>query len=124
MNWPDNLEEIECVGFSAGFLVAIIDAWDNHCVNILPGGIRRTSTDFSWEFDHAHFRYRIDCDQGSEIREDGRLWSITTPYRIERIAKLAFDENGRLDVIEHYPIVSPMIVQPKPPAYQGVWGSF
>lgn len=124
MNWPQDLEDIECVGFTPSFLHILIRAWDHHDVNILPGAIRRTSTDLSWGFDHATFRYRIDCDQGSEIREDGRLWSITTPYRIERIAKLAFDENGHLDVIEHYPIVSPMIVQPKPPAYQGVWGSF
>jgi hypothetical protein len=93
-------------------------------VNIVPGVIRRTSTDLSWEFDHFQFRYRIDCEEGSEIREDGRLWSITTPYRIERIAKLNFNENGYVDVVEHYPIVEPMILPPKPPAYQGVWGSF
>ncbi len=124
MNWPDNLEDIECVGFSTGSLKTLIHAWDNHAVNILPGAIRRTSTDLSWEFDHFQFRYRIDCEESSEIRDDGRLWSITTPYRIERIAKLSFDENGYVDVVEHYPIVEPMIIQPKPPAYEGVWGSF
>jgi hypothetical protein len=124
MNWPDNFEDIECVGFSESFLHILIRAWDRHEVNILPGAIRRTSTDLSWEFDFFHFRYRIDCEEGSEIRDDGRLWSITTPYRIERIAKLSHDKNGYLDVIEHYPIASPMIVQPKPPAYAGVWGSF
>lgn len=124
MNWPEDIEDIECLGFSSSFLHILVRAWDNHEVNILPGGIRRTSTDFSWEFDHFQFRYRIDCEQGSEIREDGRLWSVTTPYRIERVAKLTHDENGYVDVIEHYPIVEPMIVQLKPPAYQGVWGSF
>jgi hypothetical protein len=124
MNWPDNLEDIECVGFSESLLYVLANAWDQHKVNILPGAIRRTSTDISWEFDYANFRYQIDCEESSEIRDDGRLWSITTPYRIERIAKLAYDKNGYVDVIEHYPIVEPMIVQPKPPAYPGVWGSF
>ena len=125
MNWPDNLEDIECVGFTSSFLHILVRAWDRQEVSILPGAIRRTSTDFSWEFDYTFFRYRIDCDQGSEIREDGRYWSVTTPYRVERIAKLGFDEDGYMDVIEQYPIVEPLQLKPTPEsAYRGAWGSF
>jgi hypothetical protein len=124
MNWPDNLEDIECVGFSESLLCVLIQAWDSHEVDIVPGAIRRTSTDLSWEFDYGKFRYRIDCEEGSEIRDDGRLWSITTPYRIERVGKTAVAGNGDRIVVEKYPITKPMIVQPKPPAYAGVWGSF
>lgn len=125
MNWPDNLEDIECVGFPSKMLEILIKAWDNHSVEVLVGVIRRTSTDLSWEFDYGHFRYRIDCEQGSEMREGRRYWSVHTPYRIERTAKLGYDINGQWCEMEVYPIVEPLQVKPThQPAYQGVWSSF
>lgn len=123
MNWPDDLEDIECVGFNSALLPILAEAWENGHVNRHVGAVRRSSTDLSWTFDYLGFQYQIDCEEGSEMREDGRYWSITTPYRLSKIGKLGLNDDGDEFLIEKYPLV--ITLNHKQEArYQQAWGSF
>lgn len=123
MNWPDNLEDIECVGFSEALLPILAEAWENGHVERQVGGIRYTSTSISWTFDYLGFRYQIDCEERTDQRADGSFWWVSTPFRLTKIAKLNIDDDGYQVVIEEYPLV--VTLTPKQKArYQQAWGSF
>lgn len=104
MKWPDNLEEIECVGLSRYHLLEIIKAWDGPLVEMDVGGFRHSVTEISWTFVFYGAHYRIDCKESSEMQSDGRFWWITRPYRLVMIKP------------------SPRLVPEL--AYQSAWGSF
>lgn len=115
MNWPENYENIECVGFSASLLSTLAEAWDNKHVSVLANHRGRMGDTIWWTFDYLDFRYRIDC-LDETVTKNGGAWSIYTPWRIERIAKVISGS-----VVENYPITNPKGL---PPRYEGVWGSF
>ena len=106
--WPEDISEVECVGFSEGILYNLMVAIDHKRVT-------HVSTDknawyASYTFDYLGFRYVLDC-------------SGFTPYRLQKIARLGVDDDGETIVEEKYPITG--TAQPLPqPDYLTEWGSF
>lgn len=123
MNWPEDFEGIECVGFNPALWPIIAEAWDNGHVDKHVGGIRHTSTAISWTFDYLGFRYQIDCEEHTEQRPDGGFQWVSTPFRLTKIAKVGIDDDGGPILIEEYPLVVTLNPQQKA-RYQQVWGSF
>lgn len=124
MNWPDDLDEIECVGFGAATLPALVEAWDNDYVNKHVDVIRHTSTDISWTFDYLSFRYRLDCEESTERLQSGAFIRVSTPYRLTKIARIGVENDGTITVIEEYPLLNSTPEPQQKAQYEQAWGSF
>lgn len=128
MNWPENLEDVDCVGFSDGSLCELSIAVDNHEVMwVTQIRSRKTSDGRYSEFDYLGFRYAVDElyeITGIEPGADGmpREKHDYVPVRVERIAKVNVDDDGKAFVVEQYPLAMHPTV--KPPKYVGQWASF
>ena len=128
MNWPENLEDVDCVGFSDGSLCELSIAVDNHEVTWVTQIRSRKASDGRYsEFDYLGFRYAVDElyeITGIEHGADGmpREKHDYVPVRFERIAKVNVDDDGKAFVVEQNPLA--MHPTEKPPKYVGQWASF
>lgn len=110
ITWPDNVGEVECVGFSQPIIYDLIVAIDH-------GRVEYVSKDmngwyYTYVFDFLGFRYSLEVE---------RLEDDFVPYRLSKIARLAVDDDGNPIIDEEFPITK---AKPLVPKYDGVWGSF
>ena len=128
MNWPEELEDITCVGFSVALLPILMEAIDNgHVEWVTRKSSHRASDGRYAEFDYLGFRYGLDElyeITGIEPGIDGRPREVHgyVPVRLEKIAKVDVDDCGNVLILEKYPLS--MAAVERPPKYQGAWASF
>ena len=128
MNWPEELENVTCFGFNDALLPILMSAVDNEHVDwVTQIRSEKTSDGRYSEFDYLGFRYAVDElyeITGIEPGVDGRPRETHAyvPVRVEKIAKVDVDDDGKVFVVEQYPLG--ISQTPRPPKYQGAWASF
>ncbi len=112
LTWPDDTNEVECVGFSVALVYDLIFAINHDRVETISKGQNAWYHD--WTFDFLGFRYTVEAEEvGGEL----------VPYRIQKIARLGVDDDGNTIVDESF--TNPTSMYPEPaPKYEGAWGSF
>lgn len=128
INWPENFENVTCVGFVDALLPILMSAVDaDHVEWVTQIKSAKASDGRYSEFDYLGFRYALDElyeITGIEPGDDGmpREKHGYVPVRVEKIAKVDVDDDGNTVVVEQYPLA--MTPAARPPKYQGAWASF
>lgn len=113
LEWPDDTDAVECIGFSKPLIYNLIHAIDHGRVQVVSKGTNGWYS--SYTFDYLGFRYELEVE---EVRN-----GVLTPYRLQKIARLGVDDDGNTVIEESF--TNPQFMYPEPaPKYQGEWGSF
>jgi hypothetical protein len=112
LDWPDDVEDFECVGFDVIVKHHLIFAIDHNRVKVVNENV--TAWYHSFTFDYLGFRYLLETE-----RRDGPAFRHV-PYRLTKIAKVDVDDDGNEIIVEEWDAPK----TPPPVRYEGSWGSF
>lgn len=124
MIWPEELEDIACVGFSVELLPILMEAIDNgHVEWVVSRKSSRRADGRYAEFDYLGFRYSLDELYEPISEPTGERWDFV-PVRIEKIAKVDVAGNGDTIIVEKYPLVHETPKKQPAPQRPESWGTF
>jgi hypothetical protein len=114
LTWPDDTNEVECVGFSQELVYNLIVALDHKRVEYVS---KESSGSYvSYTFDYLGFRYVLELEEFQHVRAN-----TYEPYRLQKIARLGVDDDGETIVEEHF--IGMGVAQPTPERFEQ-WGEF
>lgn len=112
LDWPDDTNKVEWVGFNKILCYHLIHAIDHDRVKFVSE--ESNAWYYSFTFDYLGFRYLLETE-----RRDGPAFRHV-PYRLTKIAKTDVDDDGNEIIVEEWDAPK----TPPPVKYEGSWGSF
>ena len=116
LSWPDDIQTVECVGFSQPLIYNLMVALDHERVEFVSHAANAWYR--TYVFDYLGFRYELETERDGEELDE-------VPYRLTKTARLGVDEEGETIIDEKYPIAMAKLANAtRATSYEDSWGSF